>query len=265
VTAGPTLYATPLTGVREEDCYFYHVMDVPGHRPVGGQFDLRGGEDVYLGRIDLAGRRVLEIGPASGFLTFHMEAHGARVVSVELGPNADWDIVPHAGLELATIHDERRQIMDQLRNGFWWAHERLNSRAQVHYGDVYALPDELGRFDVAVMAAVLRHTRDPLRIIEGCAALADRLVITEMHMPELDNEPVARLVPAHESKTWDTWWDFSPGFLARFLGVIGFEPIAVTHHMQRFQSGDQTRRVPFFTVIAERSGIDGDPRADTRR
>lgn len=255
--AADSLYATPPVGVREEDCYFYHAIDVPGHGTVGGDFDLRGGADAYLGGIELSGRRVLEIGPASGFLTFHMESRGASVVSVELGPDAEWDVVPQVELDLAQVREERQRIMRQLRNGFWWAHERIGSRAQVHYGDVYALPGELGRFDVAVMAAVLRHTRDPLRIVEQCAGLANRLVITEMHMPELDGEPVARLVPARESRTWDTWWDFSPGFLARFLGIVGFEAIAVTHHLQRFLSGGQPREVPFFTIVAERAARPG--------
>lgn len=251
--APDSLYATATAGVRQEDCYFYHVMDVPGHGTVGGDFDLRGTVDEYLGSVELSGRRVLEIGPASGFLTFHMEARGADVVSVELGPDAEWDIVPQADLDLESIRDQRRKIMRQLRNGFWWAHEQIGSRARVHYGDVFALPDELGRFDLAVMAAVLRHTREPLRIIEQTARLADQLLITEMHMPELDEEPVARLVPARESRTWDTWWDFSPGFLARFLGVLGFESIAVTHHVQQFLTDGQHRPVPFFTVVAERT------------
>jgi SAM-dependent methyltransferase len=250
IEAEPALYATPVKGVREDECYFYHVMDVPGHSDVGGQFDLRGSEDEYLGNVELDGTRVLEIGPASGFLSFHMESKGARVVSVELGPDAEWDVVPQARLDLARIRDERRVIMRQLRNGFWWAHERLGSAVQVHYGDAYELPDELGHFDTAVMAAVLRHTRHPLRIVEESARLADRLVITEMHMPELDNEPVARLVPARESGTWDTWWDFSPGFLARFLGVLGFDQVSVTHHAQRYLADEEPRSVPFFTLVA---------------
>lgn len=253
MTQSTELYATPVTGVRKEDCYFYHAMQLPNGQVVDGQFDLRGHEAEYLGHPVLDGARVLEIGPASGLLTFHMESAGATVVAVELGPDADWDIVPHAGLDLAAIREERREIMGQLRNGFWWAHERTASTAQVHYGNVYALPPELGPFDVAVMAAVLRHTRDPLRIIENCACHADRLVITEMHMPELDSEPVARLVPARESAAWDTWWDFSPGFIARFLGVIGFEEVTVAHHEQRFLLDGRERKITFFTVVADKS------------
>src|ERR1017187_4959904 len=96
MTARAELYATPVAGVREEDCYFYHVMEVPDRGVGGGQFDLRGHEEAYLGRVELGGRRVLEIGPASGFLTFHMESKGASVVAVELGPDAEWDVVPRA-------------------------------------------------------------------------------------------------------------------------------------------------------------------------
>jgi O-methyltransferase len=235
-------------------------MEVPGEglvggseRFVGGQFDLRGREEEYLGHVPLNGRRVLEIGPASGFLTFHMESKGASVVAVELGPDADWDIVPQASLDLASIRAERREVMAQLRNGFWWAHKRMGSRAKVHYGDVCALPEELGDFDVAIMAAVLRHTRDPLRIVEGCTRHTDSIVITEMHMSEFDGAPLTRFVPSRESEIWDTWWDFSPDFLLRFLEVLGFDRTAVTYHEQRLLAAGVEHSIPFFTLIATRS------------
>lgn len=197
---------------------------------------------------------MLEIGPASGFLTFYMESQGADVVAVELGPEADWDIVPHAQLDLAAIREERREIMGQLRNGFWWTHERLHSQAKVHYGDVYDLPQELGEFDVAVMAAVLRHTRDPLRIIEGCARHAQSLVITEMQTSGLEGAPVAALVPTREPQVWDTWWDFSPDLLSRFVELLGFDQLVTSHHSQRFISGGSEHEIPFFTLVAARSG-----------
>ncbi len=253
------LYAEPISVASGEKCFFYHVMDVPGAESVesetpGGKFDLRGAEREYLGHVQLDGRRVLEIGPASGFLTFYMESQGADVVAVELGPEADWDIVPHARLDLAAIRDDRREVMGELRNGFWWAHEQTGSTAKVHYGDVYALPEELGSYDVALMAAVLRHTRDPLRIIEGCARHARSLVITEMYFPELEGSPVARLVPSLDSTTWDTWWDLSPDLLSRFVEVLGFDELTVSHHRQRFLHAGAEHEIPFFTLVAERSG-----------
>src|SRR5207249_7736437 len=54
-------------------------------------WDLRGGVDEYLGKVAFEGQRVLEIGPASGFLTFEMEKRGADVVSVEVTEEHGWD------------------------------------------------------------------------------------------------------------------------------------------------------------------------------
>ncbi len=138
------IYAPAQRVAHVEDCHFYHTMEVPGEGTVFGEFDLRGGVENYLGRVPLKGRRVLEIGPASGFLTFHMESQGATVAAVELGSDTEWDIVPHAELDLAAIRTERKAIMERLRNGFWWAHERNSSQAKVHYGSVYALPGSSG-------------------------------------------------------------------------------------------------------------------------
>ena len=52
------------------DCYFYHTMELPSRGVIEGRdWDLLGRVDEYLGNVDFAGQRVLEIGPASGFLT----------------------------------------------------------------------------------------------------------------------------------------------------------------------------------------------------
>ena len=73
------IFATPRKVEDLADCYFYHTMELPGRGVIEGQdWDLRGRVDEYLGNVDFAGQRVLEIGPASGFLTFEMEKRGAR-------------------------------------------------------------------------------------------------------------------------------------------------------------------------------------------
>ena len=50
----------------------------------------------YLGGVDFRGRRVLDVGCASGILSFYMERQGAEVVSFDLDKNGDWDMVPFA-------------------------------------------------------------------------------------------------------------------------------------------------------------------------
>src|SRR5947208_14433682 len=90
----PTLYGRPRIVTSLDDCHFYHTMELPGWGLVLGDWDLRAGVDPLLGYQEFAGQRVLEVGPASGFMTFEMERRGAEVVSVELPDDPGWDFVP---------------------------------------------------------------------------------------------------------------------------------------------------------------------------
>jgi len=241
------LYAAPRGGVRLEDCDFYHCVDLPGIGEVVGMWDLRGHEDEYLGYADLAGRRVLEIGPASGFLTLALERAGATVVAVDTAPDAPWDFVPQAGLDMATITQQRRRHMERIRNSWWLVHERCRLQAQVHYGNGAVLPDGLGRFDVAVLAAVLLHCRNPLVVLENAAQRADTLVVTDLVSPDLAG-PVCRLVPSRENAIWDTWWALTPEIVDRYLQVLGFGAATVTYHTQELNGIPH----PLFTLVSSR-------------
>jgi len=256
MSAREPLYETPWTVSDVDDCHFYHWMDIPGHGQVEADWDLRGGEADYLGGVALEGRRVLEIGPASGFMTFFMESRGAEVVAVELAPDADWDIVPQASVDLELRRREHSQVMQAVRRGFWFAHARNASSARVHYGTAYDIPAELGRFDVALMGSVCLHLREPLRAVEACARLSDRLVIADRHWPELGDQPVARLAPSAESGEWGTWWDMTPQFLVRFLGVLGYGQTSISFHEQRYTYPGGVVLIPMFTVVATRDGTD---------
>src|SRR4051794_20123429 len=187
------LYAEPSHVESADDCKLYHVMDLPGVEIPGASWDLRPNVDAYLGGVELEGRRVLEIGPATGYLSFHMEAQGARVVAVELGPDTEWDLVPHSGVDHRVARAERTDKMERMRRTFWFAHERVGSSVQVHYASAYSMPDELGHFDLATLGSVLLHLRDPLRAVARCAQLAETLVITDRHWADLDGLPVMRL------------------------------------------------------------------------
>jgi hypothetical protein len=244
------LYARPRRVEHIEDCGFYHQMEIPGHGVVAVEhgWDLRGREPAYLGGVEFAGRRVLEIGPASGHLTFWMEAQGADVVAVELAPTTEWDVVPHAGLEMDRIRADRRPVMDRMRNSFWFAHERLGSSARVHYGSVYELPD-LGPFDVAVLGSVLLHLRDPLRALKQITT--PTIVICDRYAEELTG-PVARFEPRRDSENWETWWRLTPGLVTEYLGVRGYST-ATTLHEQIHVVGEGRYPVPMFTVVAQHS------------
>src|SRR5271168_2362928 len=68
-------------GADLSDFVWYHACELPDGTVLPGVWDLRGRESAYLGGVDLAGKRVLELGPATGYLSFAMERMGAEVVA----------------------------------------------------------------------------------------------------------------------------------------------------------------------------------------
>lgn len=76
-----SIYAVKRNVKNIEECWFYHSMDLPEIGTVQGGWDLRGRNDDYLGSVEVSDKRVLDVGTASGFLTFEMEKKGAQVVS----------------------------------------------------------------------------------------------------------------------------------------------------------------------------------------
>ncbi len=250
-----SLYAEPRKVTDAGDCHFYHRMEIPGYGLTpGGQWDLRGNADEYLGRVDLARKRVLEIGPASGYFTFYMESKGAEVVSVELPLDHVWDIVPDAELDLKAFAEEVRYGIECVRNAYWFTHERVGSKARVYYGDIYNLPEALGRFDYVVICSLLLHVRDPLKVLQECAKLADNLVIADMQYPEVPlDEPIMSWFSTKEAHVPHVWWKFSPQLFVRFAEVLGFTECTVSLHEQLYVAEGPPRPAAMFTVVAIRS------------
>jgi SAM-dependent methyltransferase len=243
------IFSTPRKVDNVADCYFYHTMELPGHGVIEGRdWDLRGRVDEYLGNLDFAGRRVLEIGPASGFLTFEMEKRGADVVSVEVTEEHGWDFVPYPIERMEEVFGPRRIVMQQLKNSYWFSHAALQSKAKVYYGDAYNLPAALGDFDIAVMGAVLLHCRDPFGIVEECGKRAKTLIIVDKFHPDLEGAPVCRLAPTPENFLWHTWWHFSTQLFTHLLAVMVFAAIKTSTHQQYHRGKAHT----LFTIVARR-------------
>jgi hypothetical protein len=269
-TKASIAFSAPRLVAGPQECDFYHTMNIPGLGLVRGQWDLRNIVDQYLGGVSFGDKRVLEIGPASGFLTMEMEKRGADIVAIEVTDDPGWDFVPYPPSVMDEVYASRRYHMDRIKNSFWFTHAAYKSKANLLYGDVYNLPDGLGSFDIAVMAAVLLHCRNPLQIVEQCAKRAKTLVIADRLFPEagflrrtglsslwrrlagqgrqrrpnLEGRAICQLAPTRENKIWDTWWYFSTDFFTQFLEVIGFSCKTTTYWHEDHG--------PLFTVIGTR-------------
>jgi SAM-dependent methyltransferase len=250
------VYAPPSTVTDVNDCYFYHTMDVPGVGHVTGEWDLRGGVREYLGGVSFRGKRVLEIGTASGFLSFFMEREGAEVVGFDLSPAQAWDVVPFARTDHARFAAERRAHIRRLNNGYWLCHRAHGSRARMVYGSVYAVPEAIGPVDVATFGSVLLHVRDPFLALQNALRLTrETVVVTEplwrrlallgrLGPPSLAFRPDARTGLPRE-----TWWTLTPDAVRAFIAVLGFEDAEVRYHVQR--AGGRPQRM--FTVVGRRT------------
>jgi SAM-dependent methyltransferase len=259
--ASPTdLFAVPRLVTGPEDCFFYHSMDLPVHGSVEGNWDLRGHESQYLGGVSFDGKRVLEIGPASGHLSFFMERQGAEVVSVEAEEDYPWefcwDLPDLAPVELGEKLKSHREMMRRVKNSYWLAHRAFESKAKVHYGSAYSLPRELGTFDISVIGCVLLHNKNPLQMLENCARQTkETLVVVEIFRESQLVQSPAVFLPTASERLWHTWWGFSPVYFVDVLRSMGFSEQRVTFHRQTCLGGPTT----LFTVVASRQASSDAP------
>lgn len=246
------------------DCDFYHTTTLPSGEMVRGQWDLRDNVQAYLGGVEFAGKSVLEIGPASGFLSYHMERCGARVTALEPSMERLWDCVPMPGIDFDAWRQAFLMSIQRVRNSFWYLHRQYGSSVRVVETDPETLPAEVGEFDVGVFASMLLHCRSPFSVLEGCLArVRETVIVTDLHDGAMDGQPVCRLLPDVRHKQIDTWWALSPDFVVQALGVLGFGNARVsTHHQKRDIDGQM---IPLFTVVATRNVPMPPPRNATVR
>ncbi len=242
-----------------EDCDFYHTMDFGQGDVVPGAWDLRGRERSYLGWVDVAGQRVLEIGPASGHLTRYMEEQGADVVAFELTPGVPADIIPQEGHDYEAQKRLSVGYMDRVRNSWWYAHTRYGSHSRAVYGDIYALPEDIRRFDVTLFGSVLLHLSRPFHALQQAATLTDRaVVVTEpiRRIPADERQCLMEIAPVDTTKTVVVWWQLSPGAVIRMLRIFGFQEFTVHYHLQQHHVHHEMDKPAepslYFTVVGER-------------
>jgi SAM-dependent methyltransferase len=235
------MLANPRVVTDPADCTFYHTMDIPGFGLQTGQWDLRGRFDEYIGNIDLRGKSVLDVGCASGFLSFSAETAGAsEVFSFDMDSPIRQHKLPFKnGLYFSNYEEWVKQQgnwVETWKNAYWLAHSRLNSRAKVFYGDVYDISREHGQFDVTIVGSILEHLSDPIRALASISKVSRATIA--ITTPALHTEdPIARFVGDRNKPTVDfVFWVYSIGIYRHVLGMLGFEI-------------DQVKRPSFFCNI----------------
>jgi O-methyltransferase len=244
------------SGADLTDFVWYHAFELPDGTVLPGAWDLRGHESNYLGGVDLAGKRVLELGPATGALTFYMERMGAEVVSFEAGFDVPIDTLPVQGQDqFAARQQVMQETIDRNHDGWWHLHRMLGSSAKFVQGNIYDMPADLGTFDVTVVGAILLHLREPWGALSQAARrTTETMIVTEplqddLHPPESN---IMRFSPSAEHHLTN-WWSIYPGAVVSMLARLGFGQTETTMHAQRHHLahdiGSDAIDQPMYTVV----------------
>ncbi|MFX0201328.1 MAG: class I SAM-dependent methyltransferase [Candidatus Hodarchaeota archaeon] len=241
-------FAKPRPGLSKEECYFYHVCNVPGVGIVGDQWDLRENVDYYLGNIEYSGKTVLDVGTATGYLTFEMEKRGAAIVSFDMSSSEQYAFVPFYNdpMSRGQLIEEWGVALERVKNGYWFCHQHFESSAKVYYGDVYDLPEDLGQFDLVFVGMCLPHFRDPCKALTSITRRSlDLVVITQPYFS--DPRPILRLAPEVDTGDFTfarfLWWTMSDTFLIEFMKILGFSLSKIETSVHTCVAYDPPRKV----------------------
>ena len=190
----------PVTRKKVESLIWYHTIDLGNGVSTPGIYDHRPYLEFYGIPEDLTGKKVLDIGAASGFFAFEMEKRGAEVTATELRRWEDHDFGP-----LYVPDTPIEKLQEYLHRPFDLARRILGSRVKKRKISVYRLsPETVGVFDLVFCSSVLLHLRDPVEALRRIREVTRELAViaTGIHK-DGDAEPRA-LFSGH--KGGDTWW-----------------------------------------------------------
>jgi len=237
------------------DCFFYHTMTLPTLGEVHAHWDLRERFDEYIGGVDLNGKSVIDVGTATGFLSFEAEKRGAaRVLSFDMAHANQQTFLPFKDKLYYRDHDqfvEQHNLeVEQWKNAYWLCHRLLKSKAQVYYGDIFDLPEGLGHFDVAIIGSVLEHLNDQVTALASVSRITSETIVVISPMIESEERVAIFQGSADFPESDFTWWIYSTGTYREVFKMLGFEVESITRGEYYYDYGKRFEQR--YTIVARR-------------
>jgi len=238
--------------IAAEDCDFYHSVDLPLSGPRVGLWDLRGRFDEYVAHQQFDGKTVLDVGTASGFLSFEAERRGATVTSFDAADATSWWVLPFADLEVDP--DQQEAVLQRWKNSYWLCHGEFESSAKCVYGDIYDLSPEVvgGTFDVVLVGQILVHLPDAISALAAAASCCrDTMIIVEGNLA--NDVPVAALCArADRLDIAYAWYHYSHGWYRELLAILGFSKVTITTGSFQCNVSTHVSLIELAIVVASR-------------
>lgn len=182
----------------------YHSLELPGGVVPGvvPVERLRERLDHYLPLRDPRGKRVLDIGAASGWNSFELERRGASVVALDC-------------IEYPEFHYAKRS---------------LDSRVELVLLDVDEISKErLGVFDYVLCFGVLYHLRHPLMALEKICSITREMAFIESYVIDPNESFPGCVMEFYETNELggqiDNWWGPTAACLAALCRSAGFASV----------------------------------------
>ena len=242
----------------EDEFYFYHCFKLNDGGTIDGDWDISFDFENYIGNVDLCGKKVLDMGTATGYIAFAAEELGAReVTALDIPSLADEDRVPFRDFEY-TLNKEQwatkyASYLERGRKGFWHVWNRKNSKVRVAYCTMEKLLSIDERFDVVIAGALLEHLGDPIKALGACCRLADKTVVIAFTPVDFDRGEFMRpLIPWTHSDLSYVWWVLSRDLYERVFENLGFKPEFRTSKAVRIGKSGERSIEERTTIVAHR-------------
>jgi len=199
-----------------DSLHWYHTVDLGQGVVTPGIYDHRSYLHLYGIPQDLTGKRVLDVGAASGFFSFEMERRGAQVTAIDLPAWFDHDFGPC--YEPDQSEDEGLRY---LQEPILLAKKALGSKIEKIETSIYDLsPETVGLFDLVFCGSLLLHLTDPMRALWALQSVTqEQAIIATVVHPDPTPEPLALFVGHHRG---DVWWYPNRACLEAMTQSAGF-------------------------------------------
>jgi len=221
-----------------ERLFWYHCVDLGEGIVTPGDYDYRENLCRFNFPLDMSGKRVLDVGSATGFFAFEFERRGAEVTSVELPSISDWDMISAEDrdrtLQAMMAHHGAKDLDElnhlHLHGPFQFCSVLLNSKVSRCYATINDLSTELfGNvgFDLVFVGDVLPHVFSPLAALSSVAPLCrGTLVISQRIARTAGNRPVM-VYHGGGARQGDcrSWWQPNRPCVTQMLMRVGFRTV----------------------------------------
>ena len=184
---------------------WFHSIELPDGRLIPGVVTVEALKARLLRYpipLDLCGKRVLDVGAATGWNSFELERRGADVVAVDC-------------VDLPEFRAAR---------------ELLNSKVDYRILDVDELsPESIGRFDYVLFFGVLYHLRHPLLGLEKICALTQETAFVESFVTDGDSCTLEFYERDELGGQLDNWYGPTPKCVEALCRSAGFARVQVEY------------------------------------